>query len=329
MTTRQAAGLIRRYGLTAVGLGGVVALVIAVNPGEVRRALAGADAPALAAMPAVVLALYLAHGAAWWLALRGARLRVGLGRAIRTVLMSQAFDVVPGGDLWRVPIVAGEEGESMPSAGVLTATVVFDDLVYFFVLSAAMLPAGLRFGELRAPLALALLPQVLIFTLLLWPRAYDRVAGVVARMPAVRDYRSHIAVLGPSFRRLMHPRTLLPVILVDAVCAGLAVALYWLALIAVHAPGVGLQRAAFTYAATQVLSGLTVLPGAVGAYEALSTGVLAAQGAPPASAAAAALLYRVVNDLLMALLGLLLILRRRSGLPRGGSEKALQVEGRA
>jgi uncharacterized membrane protein YbhN (UPF0104 family) len=82
------------------------------------------------------------------------------------------------------------------------------------------------------------------------------------------------------------------------------VTLYWLALTAVHARGIGLDQVAFTYATGQVLSGLTVLPGALGAYEGMMTGMIAVQGVALAAAAAAALLYRAVNDVLMALVGL-------------------------
>lgn len=305
--------LVRRYGVLAVGLAGVVGLVVVVNPAQVRSALTGADPGFLALMLPTVLLLYVAHGAAWWLALRGAAVPVGFRRAVRGVLVSQAFDVVPGGDLWRVPIVAQDGGPPAPP-GPLAATVVFDDLVYFFVLSLAMLPAAARLPELRLPLTLALLPQLLIFVVLLWPRVYAGLAGRVGRLAPLRPYRDQLDALGPAFRRLMRPRTLVPVTLVDTGCAALAVGLYWLALLAVHARAIGIARAAFTYSATQVLSGLTVLPGALGAYEALSTGLLAALGAAPARAAAAALLYRVVNDLLMAVLGLALgvLVRRRA-----------------
>ena len=294
---------LRDHWIVLLGLVGVAALIVAVDPRKVARAVAGADAwPALLMIP-VVLALYLCHAVAWWIALRGIGAEVGLRQSVKVTLISQAFDILPGGDLWRVPIVRSD-GERPVNTGSIAATVIFDDLVYFFVLTFAMVPLAVTAPVVRLPLAIALGPQVAIFTVLLWPSVYRWLAGRVAAMPLFRRFEPQLAVLGPTFQRLVVPRVIVPVVLVDAVCAMLAIGLYGLAMSAVHAAGVGIPAIAFTYATGQVLSGLTVLPGALGAYEGMMTGMMALQGVPPAAAAAAALLYRLVNDVLMALIGL-------------------------
>ncbi|HYM96082.1 MAG TPA: lysylphosphatidylglycerol synthase transmembrane domain-containing protein [Candidatus Sulfotelmatobacter sp.] len=293
----------REHWVILLGLIAVAALILAVDPGKVAHALAGADSRAVVLMLPVVLVLYLLHGTAWWIALRGADAGVGMPEAVRVTIISQAFDLLPGGDLWRVPIVRSADGEPL-EAGMLAATVVFDDLVYYFVLTFAMVPAAVRFPLLAILMAVALLPQVLIFTILLWSPVYDALVGRLSQNRVLHRFQPQLALLGPSFRRLMTPRTLIPVAIVDAACAILAISLFGLALAAVHAAGVGFQRVAFTYASGQVLSGLTVLPAALGIYEGMMTGLMAVQGVAPAAAAAAALLYRVINDVLMALLGL-------------------------
>lgn len=305
--TRRLARSLRDHWVVLLGLLAVAALVIVVNPTKVGRAVAGADAGIVLLMALVAVLLYAVHGVAWRIVLRGAGARVGLGEAVRVVVISQAFDFLPGGDLWRIPIVNADDGCPL-DAGMLAATVVFDDLMYYLVLTLFMVPAAVRVAPLRIALAIALLPQVLIFGILLWPRLNAWLVEQVSRIGAVRRFERQLALLGPTFRRLFTARTVVPVVIAEAVCSVLAISLFGLALAAVHATGASIDRIALTYASSQVLSGLTVLPAALGVYEGMMTGLMAVQGVAAAPAAAAALLYRVINDVLMALLGLLLAL---------------------
>jgi uncharacterized membrane protein YbhN (UPF0104 family) len=269
----------------------------------VGRALEGADPAALALMLPCVLLLYLFHGMAWWRALRGIDAQIGLRRAIEVTYISQAFVFLPGGDLWRVPVIRAGSGDVVET-GAVAGTVVFDDLVFLLVLTFAMVPAVGRAPLLAVPLAVLLVPQVGIFGILLWPALYEWLATRVGSVGPLRRFDAQLQVLGPSFRRLVTVRTLVPVVALDLVCSALAIALFWLALGAVHAAGLGLQQVAFTYALGQVSAGLTVLPAALGAYEGMMTGLVAVQGVAPAAAALAALLYRAFNDVLMAVIGL-------------------------
>src|SRR3984893_17012573 len=259
---------IRRHWMVGVGLAAVAGLIVAVDPSNVARALAGADPVALALMLPCVLLLYLFHGLAWWRALRGIEAPVGVLRATEVTYISQAFVFLPGGDLWRVPVIKAGSGD-LVETGAIAGTVVFDDLVFLFVLTFAMVPAVGRAPVLAVPLGVLLLPQVAIFGILLWP--------------------------------------------------ALAIGLFWLALRAVHASGLGLQQVAFTYALGQVSAGLTVLPAALGAYEGMMTGLIAVQGGAPAAAALAALLYRAFNDVLMAVIGLALSGLSERSRPRSGA----------
>jgi len=312
---RELGAQLRQHWLIGVGLVAVAALVVAVQPSNVARVLAQADPALLAPMLPCVLLLYVFHGAAWWIALRGADVPVGLGRAVAVTFVSQAFVFLPGGDLWRVPVLADVRGRPV-DAGAVAGAVVFDDLVFLFVMTFAMVPAVWLAPGLALPLVILLLPQVAIFTILLWPRLYGWLAARVGRVGPVRRFEPQLQLLGSSFRRLVTVRTLVPVVLLDAVCVALAVALFGLALRAVHAGGVGPQRVAFTYALGQVSAGLTVVPAALGAYEPMMTGLMAMQGVAPAAAAVAALLYRAFNDVLMALVGLVVaVLSRRAGRP--------------
>jgi uncharacterized protein (TIRG00374 family) len=295
---------LRQHWLLALGLVAVAALIVAVRPADVAHVLIEADPAVLALMLPCVLLLYVVHGAAWWVALRGVGAPIGLRRAIAVTFISQAFVFLPGGDLWRVPVVKDESGDRV-EAGAIAGSVVFDDLVFLFVLTFAMAPAVAATPLLALPLLVLLLPQLAIFTILLWPRLYHYLASRVGRLGPVRRFEPQLQLLGSSFRSLVTVRTVVPIVALDVVAAVLAVSLFWLALRAVHAHGVGARQVAFTYALGQVSSGLTVVPAALGAYEGMMTGLMAAQGVPAAAAAVAALLYRAFNDVLMALIGLL------------------------
>lgn len=298
---------LRENWIVTVGLFAVAALVIAVDPSKLGHDLANADRLFVLLMLPTVLALYLLHGLAWWIALRGIRAPVGIRQAISVTFISQAFVLLPGGDLWRVPIIRSRHGDHL-EAGRIAASVIFDDLIYFFVLSFAMGPAVVQLPILAIPLSLALLPQLTIFGILLWPRLYAFLARRVSEIRLLRRFEPQLVLLGPAFRELVTPRTLVPIVIVDAGCAALATSLFALSVTAVHASGFGLQRIAFTYASGQVLAGLTSLPAALGFYEGMMTGIMAVQGVAPAAAAAATFIYRAINDLLMALLGLVVAL---------------------
>jgi uncharacterized membrane protein YbhN (UPF0104 family) len=293
----------RGHWVTIVGVAAVAGLVVAVNPGKVALALSHASPLLLVAMLPVVLFLYCIRAVTWFVVVRAAGQPVGFGQAIRITFISQMFVFLPGGDLWKVPLVRLENGDRVDT-GVLTGTVVFDDLIYLFVLTFAMVPLVIGTPLLSIPLGVALLPQLVIFAILLSPSVYGALASRVGNLRPFRRFRSELEVLGPSFRGLVRIPTTLTVIALDALAASLSISLFALALASVHGTGSDLLHVAFTYSASQVVTNLTVIPGALGAYEGMMTGAMALQGVAPAAAATGALLYRIGNDVLMALIGL-------------------------
>ena len=293
----------RGHWVTLVGLAAVIGLVIAVNPQKVAGALSDAVPTLLFLMLPIVFLIYLTRGVTWYIVVRAAGQPLGVRQALRVTFISQAFVFLPGGDLWKVPLVKLEDGP-LVNTGSLTGTVVFDDLVYLFVLTFAMLPVVVGAPLLAIPLAVALIPQLVIFAILLSPAVYATLAGWVGNHRLFRRFRPELEVLGPTFRSLVRARTVAPVIALDAVAASLSISLFALALGSVHGSGSDLAHIAFTYSGSQVVTNLTVFPGALGVYEGMMTGAMALQGVAPAAAATGALLYRVVNDVLMALVGL-------------------------
>lgn len=297
----------RGHWVTIVGVAAVIGLIVAVNPGKVALALSHASPLLLGVMLPVVLSLYLIRGVTWFVVVHASGQPVGFRQVIRVTFISQMFVFLPGGDLWKVPLVKLENGAGNDS-GVLTGTVVFDDLIYLFVLTFAMVPVVVGTPLFSIPLAVALLPQLIIFAILLSPPVYGALASRVGNLTPFRRFRRELEVLGPAFRSLVRVRTVLPVIVLDAIAASLSISLFALALAAVHGAGSDLLHVAFTYSASQVVTNLTVIPGALGAYEGMMTGAMALQGVAPAAAATGALLYRIGNDVLMALIGLVVAL---------------------
>ncbi|HZU17717.1 MAG TPA: lysylphosphatidylglycerol synthase transmembrane domain-containing protein [Candidatus Dormibacteraeota bacterium] len=326
---REVGRRLRAHWLLVLGLGALGGLVVAVDPARLVRALADADRGLLALMLPCVLAHYVFRSLAWRVGLRRIGVRVGVVRAAVLTLAAQSLVFLPGGDLWRVPVLTRMEG-SRRDQGELASTVVFDDLVFWLLLTLALIPALLGTPELGMVVVGILLGEAAIVALLLWPAGYAFAVEVAGRVPAVRHLRPQLRQLGPAFRRLANPRTLAATALLDAVAALLAFGLFRLALMAVHVREVDFVEAAFVYALGHLFAGLSMLPAGLGVYEGTLTGLLVLQGVDPASAAAAALLYRGFNDLLMGMAGLPVVMvldraRPGSSRPGVGREAAREV----
>ncbi len=300
LSTMRAA--VRHHWTTVLGAGALAALVIAVDPRKVLAAFDQADLKLLVLMIPCAFAIYAFRSITWWIELQFLRLGVSFADAVVVTFISQLFVFLPGGDLWRVPIVRTQV--SVPvEAGIITGAVVFDDLLYFFVLTLIM---GVTMGSsllLIIGFAALLVPQCIVFGILLSKRVFTFLSEAVLRWKALSRFSPYVRSIGPTFRMLAQPRLIVQVMCIDAVAAGCAVLLFYLGLAAVHA-NVSFGHTAAVYAFGQVSSNYTVIPGALGVYEGLMTALIAVQGVSPALAAVGALLYRAANDVLMAVVGL-------------------------
>lgn len=285
-----------------LGAAAVAGLVLAVGPRKMASALDAADPRLLALMLPCALVLYLAHGVAWWAALRAAGADVGLRQTVQVTYASQALVFLPGGDLWRVPLL--KHSRVPVAAGTVAGAVVFDDLSYLLVLTVAMVPAVVIQPSLWPPLLAVLAPQACLLTILTWRRPHDWLLARVRVLPGMDRFGGGLEQIGPTFRLIAASRRLPAILALQLVCSALAVTLFGLGLAAVHAR-IPAAHLAYTYAGGQVAASIAVFPAALGAYEGLMTGLLAVQGVAPAVAAVAALLYRFVNDVLLAVAGLL------------------------
>jgi len=86
---RRLVGGLRSNWIVWLGLLAVAALILAVDPSKLGRALANADGQAVLLMLPTVGFLYVLHGIAWSFALRGARVPVGVRQAVVVSFVSQ------------------------------------------------------------------------------------------------------------------------------------------------------------------------------------------------------------------------------------------------
>ena len=292
---------VRHHWTTVLGIGALVALVVAVDPHKVLSAIHQADPRLLLLMVPCVVAIYAFRSITWWIELRFLGLGVSFTDAVIVTFISQLFVFLPGGDLWRVPIVKTQVRFPVES-GIIAGVVVFDDLLYFFVLTLIM---GVTMGKslfLVIGFRALLVPKCIVFGILLSQSVFTFLSEAVLRWRWVSHFGPYVRSIGPTCRRLARPRIILQVICIDTVAASCAALLFFLGLAAVHAH-VSFAKTAAVYAFGQVSSNYTVIPGALGVYEGLMTALIAVQGVSPARAAVGALLYRATNDVLMAVVG--------------------------
>lgn len=302
-----------------MALGGLAALVVAVNPGRLGHVFRDVDVRVLLLMVPTTIAIFVVRGVGWWFTLRRIGIRIGVWRAVAVMFASKPMVFLPAGDLGRVAVLesTGAQGHD---AGEVASTVAFQEMVFLGLMAIPLLPALAVEPPLVPVLAFLLLMLGAILLLLLWPPAHERAISLLERLPFLRRYDKELRHIRPAFIRLFDRRTVVGVVGFSAIGVALTFFLFELALHAVGVANVGLLQATFIYAVAYLVSGLAFTPVGIGAYEGIITGFMVLQGVAPSDGAAAALLYRGFNDVLMALVGLvvLLCLRRMTRRRRGG-----------
>ena len=142
-----------------------------------------------------------------------------------------------------------------------------------------------------------------VFVILLWERAYQWAVRLVETVPFFRRFDQQLHEIRPAFLRLCRIRTLIPVVLFQAIAALLTFLLFYLALDAIGVK-VSYIAAVFVLGVSYTFAAISFLPLGIGAFEGLLTVIMLTYGIPAAAGAGAALLFRGYNDLLMALIGL-------------------------
>lgn len=320
---RAALGLLRRHWLALVGGASLIGIVVAVDPIQLGSTLEGVRLPSLALMAPVALASYAARGLGWHALLRRLDIRVSRRHAVQVELAGQAFIFLPAGDLGRVALLR----ETLPgaaNAGEIAASVVVQELVFMTLLGLAAIPAALDHPELIGPAVILVGLLTAIVGILLSQRPFQRLLGALERVPVIRRHAGAIRGLHSGVGRLAQPSALLMSAGWNALGAVLGLLLFALAMDTVGITGVAPAEIAFMYALGHLLSAASMLPGGLGSYEGIITGLMVLEGVSAYAGAAAALLHRGFTDLFMAGVGLLVgaWLRRSAGRRRAARRGA-------
>lgn len=310
---------IRRYWLAGLGVLGLAALVLAVNPVSLGRVFAHANGMDLVLMLPIVLAIYVSRGLGWWITLRRLGLHVSPQRATWALFAAKPVVFLPLGDLGRVAILEVTCAAEGRDAGELTGTVAFQELMYLTLTGLVLIPGIVRIHALGAIVAVLLLLQILIFAVLFWQPAYEWALQTVERIQVLRRFDAQLHHIRGAFLQLWDVRTFLATLVFNA--AGVAGS-FWLFELSLHAVGathVGFAEAGLVYALATLLGGFSFVPGSLGFYEGIITFVLAILGIAPSQAAAGALIFRGYNDVIMSLIGLGLLAPLRARTARGVS----------
>jgi uncharacterized protein (TIRG00374 family) len=293
---------LRHHWIEAIAVASLAGLIIAVHPEELVRVYRRLRWELALLMVPVTIGMYVARGVSWWVTLRRVGAGISIVRAVAVELAGQVMIFMPTGDLARVAILEETEGVDQ-SAGRITGTIAFQELLYMTIVGLGVLPR-LFSRPTVALLVLAMtISHALIFTVLIWERAYRWAVRTVERIRVLRRFDRQLKDIRRAFMELLDWRTLAPAVLMNALAATLSFVLFFLALRAIGVTHVGFVAATFVLALGHLLSGLSFLPGGVGAFEGILTVLMLANGVPPAQGAAAGILYRAYNDLLMAAIG--------------------------
>ena len=290
----------------------IVALVVAVNPSSLAGVYRKTNLGLLLLMLPVTLGTYLARSLGWWFTLRAVGVRVDLAHATAVEFAGQTMVFMPTGDLARISLIKEVTGTGR-SAGELTATIAFGELLFMTMMGLGVLPRVASHPDIALLVILMVLVHLAVLTVLVWGPAYNWAVNLVEKVRPLQRFDPQLRAIRPAFIELLHLRVVVPVVVCNAVAVFLSYLLFYLALHAVGQTQVSLIAAAFVLALSFVISGISLIPGGVGPFEGLLTVLMIANGVPVAAGAAAGLLFRGFNDILMAGVGAVFLVLIRRG----------------
>jgi glycosyltransferase 2 family protein len=304
-----------------VAVAAMAALILAVDPRLLVRAMSRFELKAVPAVLALAVACYLVQGVRWHYLLREVDVRLGIRDSVLLNTAGQAITAIfPLGDLTRAIFASEATGAEF---GVVAATVTVQELSYtlILVLSAAPVLLQLREGLLMMVVVVGGIAAVL--AILTVRPVFCFVHRLIARTPLLRRFLRQIDGLHRETAVLLRRPDTLSWTVLDALRAALAITVVWLIVRELHPGELGWWQAAFVLALSYVGGAISLIPGGAGANEASMVGLLMLFHVDPATAAAAALLQRLFTTGVATTLGwsAYLVARRRFDL---GSVLALR-----
>lgn len=290
--------------LVPLGLGVlvVVGLALAAHPRELARSLRGFDLRLLVPLLALSAFNYALRWVRWEIYLKRIGATLSRGRSLAVFLVGFLLGVTPGragelGKAWLVRELGG--GQALRVISVVLAERVTDVLgtVVLMALGALPLPGGPWIA------AAGLAGVVAIVVILTWRRAAEWVFAILRRMPVMGSRVPHLVEMYGRLRELLSPGLAVMATAVATVAWAAEGLGFWL-VVRNYAPKADLLVSIFNYTAANVLGGLSMLPGGLGAAEGSLAALLHGQGLDTADAGSITLVIRAATLWFSVLFGL-------------------------
>jgi len=292
---------IRRVLTAVIGLAGIAAVVVFLNPGKIGHALSQFQLALIAPILLLSLLVFILQGIRWHFLL------IDVGSTLRlrdTILINLAGQtitaIVPLGDLTRAAFVSTADDIDF---GTVAATVTVQELSYTLWLILAALPAILALGYGLAAVIPVAIGMALIVVALTVSPVFRRFHDVIAHIPFLNKLLPAIDELQQETSTLLHRPDALALSVLDAARVVVAVTTFWLVVQGLAPGKIGWWQAAFVLALATLGGAISLIPGGVGANEASVAALLIFLGIDTGAAGAAAIIQRGLLTGLSVILG--------------------------
>jgi uncharacterized protein (TIRG00374 family) len=275
-----------------IGLGVVIALVVAVDPerfADAARRFNPVYAPIVAALS---FSYYLLQGVRWQPLLLAVGAKLRLRETIVLNFAGQAAGLLPGGELTRAVMVSEV---AHVEVGATIATITVQELIYTVLLIAAAVPGALHHTVAAVGVSVALAGVLAITAVLTVQPIFERVLALVQRLPVLRRFVPDLTELQRDTVSLLRRWDTLSWSAVSALQAVGTITMFWLVIQAIDPGRVSWPNAAFAYTVAAIAGALSLGPGGLGGFEAAGVGMLLVVGVPFQIAVAATVLQRAAD----------------------------------
>jgi glycosyltransferase 2 family protein len=292
---------IRRALTVAIGLAGIAAVVVFLNPSRIGSALEHFQLVLIGPIVLLSVFVYVLQGIRWHFLLTDVGTKLRLRDTILINLAGQTITaIVPLGDLTRAAFASAADGTDF---GTVAATVTVQELSYMLWLILAALPAILALGYGLAAVIPVIAGIAIIVVALTVSPVFCRVHNLLAHIPFLNKLLPAIDELQQETSTLLHRPDALALSVLDAARVIVAVTTFWLVLQGLEPGRIGWWQAAFVLALATIGGAVSLIPGGVGANEASVAALLIFLGFQTGSAGAAAIIQRGLMTGLSLILG--------------------------
>ncbi|HUY55366.1 MAG TPA: lysylphosphatidylglycerol synthase transmembrane domain-containing protein [Candidatus Nanopelagicaceae bacterium] len=293
-----------------VGLAGIAALILVINPAKLGSALTHFNLVLLPAIVAGSVGYYVLQGVRWQFLLRDVGAKLPMGETVLLNLAGQVTTLLPLGELTRVVLAA--RAARVPFSDAL-ATVTVQELIYGLLLVVVAVPGLFEFHLNPLIPAAALLVAMLALAVMTVPPIFCGLHSLMSRILGLRRLLDPLDELQAGTAGLLHRLDTIVWSLISLVQVAAMTTVFFLVVTALDPGALTWPEAASLYAVASIAGAVSLIPGGLGASEATFAGLLIVVGLPPAEATAVALMQRMADQGVATVAGLIafVIVRRR------------------